>query len=432
MLRVTLLCLTLAALFPTWQANLRAQSADAAAQTTSLTGNCFGPIQWTVTVGQPLADPATQDLHQAIQQTLNQINNQMSTYRDDSDVSRFNQSTSTDWFPIAPETATVVQQAQEYSQQTQGAFDITVGPLVLLWKFGPAGNGVSQEKDLPSPEEVEQVLQSVGYQKLEVRLDPPALKKSDPELQIDLSAIAKGYAVDRVAEAIKQLGYNSFFVEVGEEVRAAGRHPADRPWICAIEKPVENRRIPDRRVALNDSAIATSGDYRQYQQVKGQRITHTIDPRTGQPTAVGIALASVSADSCMQADAMATAMMVLSPQQSMKLAQEKGLGVLLVHRDASGGLESQQNQAYPSSLADRPNDTASWWLPVGISVLVFGIAVVSMSVGVIFKREPIKGSCGGLANMPGNTQSACDLCSNPSKECREMGRGAAQQETAKT
>lgn len=396
------------------------------ATTSRLQGSCFGLISWEVTVGGTLSESQEEQLQDAVQQRLDQINARMSTYRDDSDVSRFNASTSTDWFAVEAETALVVQRSLEISAATQGAFDVTVGPLIGLYHFGAAANQQDATPTLPSAEEIAQTLSAVGYDKLQVQLSPPTLRKSVASLQIDLSAIAKGYAVDQVAKVVTEAGFQNYFVMVGEEVAASGKHPAGRQWVCGIEKPVEQaRHVLDIRVPLVDSAIATSGDYRQYYVIDGKRISHTVDPRSGKPATSAVALASVKADDCMTADAFATAMMVLPITESEQIAAQLGLGIHLVQRGENGEFVTVENSQYPAALPPtQAVESVSWLLPVGISILIFGIAVVSMSVGVLFKREPIKGSCGGLANMPGATGSACDLCSNPSKECQEMGRGA--------
>lgn len=394
-----------------------------AQKTTSLQGTCFGPIGWQVTVGQELGDSASQQLQQAVQTRLDEINQLMSTYQDDSDVTRFNRSDSIDWFPVDAETAAVIQRSRDISVWTDGAFDITVGPLVQLWNFG-AGKQDGQDQILPTTEAIQKARQRVGYQKLEVRQDPPSIRKSQPDLQIDLSAIAKGYAVDQVARATEGLGYSNYFVEVGEEVRAAGEHPSGRPWVCGIEKPLEGFRRLDIRIPLNNAAIATSGDYRQFRMVDGKRLSHTIDPRTGEPVQTGVALASVQFKDCMTADALATAMMVLPWEESQVIANEHGAGVRVVRRTESAATQVLTNSLYPKPMPEAPAQGNRFLIPVGISLLAFGMVVLAMSVGVIFKRKPIQGSCGGLANMPGSTGSACDLCSNPSKECQEMGRGA--------
>lgn len=395
------------------------------AQTTKIEGQCFGPINYQITVGSILAENDRQSLSASVQQRLDEINQKMSTYINDSDITRFNRDVSTDWIEVDQETARVVDLALRISQQSEGAFDITVGPLVAAWKFGAANPEGNEDLQVPTAEEIQRLLGRVGFSKLEVRLDPPALRKQISNLELDLSAIAKGYAVDEVAVVVKRLGYESYFVEVGEEVRAAGQHPSGRKWLCGIEKPLEMERVLELKVPLDNMSIATSGDYRQFRIVGDRRYSHTIDPRTGFPTDGAVALASIAAGDCIVADAWATAAMVLGPEKMLQLATEHRLGLHVVTRDAHGKLSSVRNDRYPVPLDEVRATGPNWVVMVGATVLAFGLALAGMSIGIMFKRKPIAGSCGGLANMPNkDSRSPCELCSNPSQECRDLGRGA--------
>jgi thiamine biosynthesis lipoprotein len=418
---------------PPIQARAEVEPPTAGSRVTRFYGQCFGPISYRVTVGSVLDESAQAGLAEAIQRRLDDINEKMSTYRSDSDVSRFNRDSSTEWMAVDRETAQVVSLALEISRQTEGAFDVTVGPLVALWKFGPAGDSDAISDFVPPTEEaVAAALAHVGFAKLAARLDPPALKKQVPTLEIDLSAVAKGYAVDQVAELLEAKGHADYFVEVGEEVRAAGKHPAGRSWICGIEKPLELQRVIEITVPVQNLSIATSGDYRQFHMANGRRYSHTIDPRSGYPTDGGVALASVAAEQCAVADAWATAAMVLGVERTQALADPQGLGLHLVGRDEAGQFFTVRNDSYPAATVP-PSSGPNWVIMVGATIAAFGLALAGMSIGVIFKRKPLAGSCGGLANMPqGQGQSPCELCSNPSQECREFGRGtrAARQAAA--
>ncbi len=313
---------------------------------------------------------------------LERINRLMSTYRDDSEVSRFNAVRSTDWFSVSPDTARVVHIALEVSRQTDGAFDVTVAPLVELWHFGrdndrtprvpdgdspppPATSGTSQAEPRPvfqppDPDEILRAKRHVGWERLHVQLDPPALRKDDPELQINLSAVAKGYAVDCVAEWLLENGVRSFLVEVGGEVRAHGTKPNGMPWIVGIEAPREDRREIFRRVALQDAALATSGDYRNFFEINGQRYSHTIDPRTGMPVPPLVASVSVRHDSCAWADAYATALIVLGPEDGPEFARMYGLSTLFILRSgrefrivATGTFEQTPDKDQPAASSAR-------------------------------------------------------------------------------
>ena len=195
-----------------------------------ITGKCMGPIQYQVTVVDPPSDQTEMSLERAIQKTLDRINERMSTYIDDSYVSKFNASESTDFIECDAETALVVQRAIEISKLTEGAFDITVGPAVELWSFGRGDWRPGDSFEPPSEQAIKESLAVVGYQKLTVRKEPPGIKKSNPGVQINLSAIAKGYAVDQVWEKLNELGCNNILVMVGGEVRASGHRQDLSAW----------------------------------------------------------------------------------------------------------------------------------------------------------------------------------------------------------
>ena len=202
-----------------------------------ISGQTMGVVDYSVVAfGNP---NSVEDLKAAVHAELESVNQSMSTYIADSEISKFNDSESLDWFPVSDATAQVVNRAQQISQLTDGAFDITVQPLVALWHFS---KDKSAPQKVPSAEKISTALKEIGYQKLSVRLSPPALKKSIPKLQIDLSAIAKGYAVDRVAVKLQTLKIDNFLVEVGGEIRAAGQKANNQPWKVGIEKPLIQSR----------------------------------------------------------------------------------------------------------------------------------------------------------------------------------------------
>jgi len=275
---------------------------------------------------------AEERLAQGIQGTLDRIEARMSTYRPDSELTRFNRAHSREWFAVSAETARVVAEALRIARLTDGAFDISVGPLVELWGFGADFHA----DEVPAQDRIEAALAHTGYQKISVRVQPPALRKSDPLLQIDLSGIAKGYAVDAVAAYLDDAGIQDFMVEVGGEVRAQGHNPAGRDWRIAVEKPISRERAVERVISLRDQGMATSGDYRNYFVSGGVRYSHTIDPRTGWPVRHHPASATVVHDSTMTADGLATAMLVLGRKRGLALARREALAVLLIERDEQG------------------------------------------------------------------------------------------------
>ena len=271
-------------------------------------------------------DPSKEELHNSIQKTLNHINRLMSTYLPDSEISQFNQSNQTDWFPVSDDTAFVVDNALKIFHQSDGAFDITVAPLIELWGFGRA-------KGRPAPPtalEIEAAMRHVGSDHLEVQLDPPSLRKSDPKLQIDLSAIAKGFAVDQITIMLEQSGIDNCLVDIGGEIRALGRKPGNNPWMVGIESPNPDEEAIQRTLPLDNRALATSGDYRNYLEFEGKRYSHEIDPRTGYPIEHDLVSASVMAGNCMTADAWATALMILGPAPGTEVTRRMQLPALLI------------------------------------------------------------------------------------------------------
>lgn len=282
------------------------------------------------------------ELQNTVQAALDRVDETMSTYRSDSEVSRFNVSDSTDWFEVSPETLKVVQIALEVSQFTDGTFDITVGPLVNRWGFGP-----EKRKTPPTQQEIDVILQYVGHQHLQVRENPPAIKKDVPNLKIDLSGIAKGFAVDLVAEALEKKGSKHYLIEVGGETRTRGEKTPGTPWSVGISIPtplwLQDPQI-QRIAQLGSQSMATSGDYLNFIDYEGIRFSHIIDPRTGWPLEkrnmetelpnVRLRLGSVSVvdSSCVRADALTKGFYLLGVEEGLKLADENGIAVLFFLR----------------------------------------------------------------------------------------------------
>ncbi len=279
--------------------------------------------------------PNLSTVSREVETELEQVNAQMSTYLSTSELSRFNSQNSDDWFPVSRETADVVELSLRLSEQTDGAFDVTVGPLVDLWGFGPD----RRERSRPSAEAIADKLHSVGYEKLSVRREPPALRKSHPGLQVDLSAIAKGHGVDRVAAVLDRLGFKAFFVEIGGEVRTKGKKIEGTAWQVGVERPSQGERSVQRVLSLTDLSLATSGNYRNYYESEGRRYSHTISPKTGQPVEDAIASASVVADNCGLADGIATGMMAAGFEAGLVLAEQHGWSVMLIRPTVGGDFE---------------------------------------------------------------------------------------------
>ena len=279
------------------------------------------------------------EIESTIKQRLVDINQVMSTYIPASEISQFNRSQTTDWYNVSKELLGIVQLAQSISKQSQGAFDITVGPAVNLWKFGPqTEENTTEPNGIPTADDVAQVLKHIGYQQLHLRENPPGLKKDNPQLQIDLSAIAKGYAVDQIMELLAALQLDiQYMVEIGGEIRTvsfAKNRNNRRTWRLGIQDPSGKAGTAKRIVAVKSQAIATSGDYVNYYEIEGVRYSHTIDPSTAMPVQHPLASTVVITDTCAAADAWATALLVLGPKRAYDIANEhdQPFAVLLITR----------------------------------------------------------------------------------------------------
>lgn len=270
-------------------------------------------------------------LPQKVDKLLESVNLKMSTYIDSSEISRFNNLPANEWFNMSPELYFVLNEAQRVSTLSDGAFDITVGPLVNLWGFG------AEDKNRQSPleEDINQRMKKIGYTKLVLREFPQSGKKDIPGLYCDLSAIAKGYGVDVIADYFDSLGIENYLVEVGGEVRAKGKNQKDQDWRIGIQSPADVKQIFNV-LSISNKAVATSGDYQNYFEEDGVRYSHTIDPRTGKPITHKLASVTVVHTSCMTADAMATAIDVLGPEKGFELAKSQELAVLLIIKSDEG------------------------------------------------------------------------------------------------
>ncbi len=315
---------------------------------TELQGATMGTTYTVKVVGLP-AELKPERIQVAINTILEKINRQMSTYLSDSELSQFNRNQATDWIDASQELVDVLKQAQRVSALTHGAFDVTVGPLVNLWGFGPSP-GIDQ---VPSEQDIHEARNRVGYTGLQVRSSPPAIRKDRPDLYVDLSAIAKGYAVDAVARHLQTLEIEDYMIEIGGEIRAKGRNASDRLWRIAIEKPSTGSRSLHTIIELNDVGIATSGDYRNYFEKEGRRYSHTIDPNTGHPVTHKLASVTIANPSTLQADAMATALMVLGPEAGYRFAELHKLAAFFIVK-SEDGFYGKASTAFRHYLSAKP------------------------------------------------------------------------------
>jgi len=294
-----------------------------------VSGNTMG-TQFNVKLAA--VDIAAADLQQDIEDSLAHVEHMMSTYLPDSEISTFNISGTTDWHTVSGEFCFSVEEALALSALTDGSFDITVGPLVNLWGFGP-GDMIQEP---PADEKISEVMESVGYEHLQADCAQPALRKDIADLFLDMSAFGKGFAADSIADWLEGAGFQDYMVEVGGELRLGGHNAKGEKWAIGIEAPLANQRRPHTVVHLTDTAVATSGDYRNYFEAGGERYSHTIDTRTGKPVTHSLASVTVVDDSGYRADALATALLVMGPEKGMELAARENLAVLFLLRSDAG------------------------------------------------------------------------------------------------
>ncbi len=293
-----------------------------------LSGEALGTV-WAVTLASPEADALDrQALRRRVMQTLDRVDRSMSHWREDSEISRFNRDLDAGNFRFSPEASRVAAAALALARETGGAFDPTVGPLVAAWGFGPRAASAD-----PDEREIALLRERVGWQRLAWDAQGRLVRRA-PGVELDLSAIAKGYAVDAIAQALAADQPTGVLVEVGGEVRAFGTAADGGPWRVGVESPVAPGSELETVVALTGAALATSGDYRQVRVSEGKVRSHILDPRSGMPLTNDVASASVIAPTCMEADGVATALMVLGPEEGLAWVEARPwLEALILVRD---------------------------------------------------------------------------------------------------
>lgn len=290
-----------------------------------LSGYALGTT-WHVTLVPDGREVDLDTVRALVEGQLDRVNRSMSTYLPDSEINRFNNSTIGTWQTPSAEFLTVLDAAIAIGDETAGGYDITVGPLVDLWGFGPGEPLVG----MPSRAAVSEARDKVGLDSLERKGDTARRIK---DIQLDFSSIAKGYAVDLVTEALQANGIQNLLVEVGGEIRVAGLSPRGGAWRVAVEQPIPERREVATAIELTDKSVATSGDYRNYFDLNGRRYSHTIDPRTGYPVRHDLVSVTVVHESAMLADAWATALIVLGAKGAAELAEQQALAVYFIRSE---------------------------------------------------------------------------------------------------
>ncbi len=291
-----------------------------------LSGRTMGTTYNVKYVNDTHNDPEA--IQTKIDALLVHVNKLMSTYDPTSELSTFNQFEADSWFDLDPETFKVMAEAKRIGALTGGVLDVTVGPLVNLWGFGPD----ARPEKAPDEATIEATRERTGLDKLHLQAPAKALKVHD-KLYVDLSTIAKGYGVDAVAELLEAEGLHNYLVEIGGEMRVAGNKASGSPWRIAIEKPVSFERAVQDVISIGNNAVATSGDYRNYFEEDGIRYSHIIDPITGKPIQNNVVSTTVILPSCMTADGMATAFMVMGKEKALALAAQENMPLLLITRE---------------------------------------------------------------------------------------------------
>ena len=311
----------------------------------TLEGEAFG-TRWTVRIRG--AETEAESVRAAIEAELAAVDRSMSNWRADSELSRLNASDSADPQAVSDPLALVLETALRVHEESGGAFDITVGPLLRLFGFGPDGDPGAAA---PAPEELEAVRARVGSHLLSLeRRDAQAtLQRQVPGVELDLSGIAKGYAVDRLSTILTELGFAEHLVEVGGEIRARGE------WTVGVQDPSGGiATAVHRAFPVRDLGMATSGGYRDFREAAGDEEgrfwTHILDPRLGRPVERRAGSVTVVADSCLEADAWATALYVLGPAEGLELAAQQGVAALFLTAGADGAVEEIATAPFTAAI----------------------------------------------------------------------------------
>lgn len=294
-----------------------------------------GPTMGTffnVTLVEVPSDSKPKDLQQGVEQILADINQAASTYIEDSELMKFNAVPAGTVFELSPTLSHLLSVSGEIYRVTEGAYDVTVGPVVNLWGFGPRGS-----RTVPDSETLESTLKLVGFEN--ISLDQATAKKL-LEVQVDLSSVAKGYAVDRIASYLNAAGVEHYLVEVGGEIRVRGNNPKGDLWRIGIESPSVSPSEPAKAVTVTNMGMATSGDYRNFFEENGLRYSHTIDPRTGRPITHNLASVTVLDESSARADALATGLNVMGEPAARDVCEQQNLACFFITYDNNAFKES--------------------------------------------------------------------------------------------
>ncbi len=294
-----------------------------------LSGPTMGST-YTIKYVHNTSTPAVDAVGVAVQNILDEVDRQMSTYRLDSDIARFNQSPANTCMQMPQPVLDLVHYGHELSHLSDGAFDLTLGPLLDLWGFGPQARG----KQVPSAEQIAQAKERMGYQHVRV-VDNQLCK--DADVKVEFNSIAAGYTVDRMSQRFAELNIDSYMIEITGELKAQGRKPDGSPWRIALEQPLANgQQVIQRILEIDGYGINTSGDYRNYFEEEGVRFSHTLDPQVGAPISHRLASVTVIDRSTLRADGLGTLLLVLGPERGLAFAEEQRIAAFFVTRQGDG------------------------------------------------------------------------------------------------
>ncbi len=297
---------------------------------------------WRVVINQDFNSDEKEKLSNEIITLIEEIEAEASHWREDSTLSQFNRAPQSTVVELGPHLANLLEAANRLNSETKGALDITLFPLIKVWGFGPEG----RHKNVPTKESIQAAIKNVGHEKINLSRSSnrkKTLSKTDNGIQIDLSSIGKGYALDRIGELLKKQNLSSWYLEFGGEIKTRGLNSEEQPWRVGLEEPIRDQVNQVRKIIeLHNLSVATSGDYRNYFPKPGREnvvYSHILDPRTGKPVTHTISSVSVVHESALIADGLATALMVLGPDEGYQLATEKGWAATFVSRENEGFVE---------------------------------------------------------------------------------------------
>ncbi|MCU7250254.1 FAD:protein FMN transferase [Pseudomonas koreensis] len=283
-----------------------------------------------------LADPA--QVRSEVEGILGEVDRQMSTYRSDSDIERFNALPANRCQTMPAPVLELIRVGEQLSEQSEGAYDLTVEPLMNLWGFGPQG----REEKVPSPAALAETRQRVGYRHL--RIEGDQLCK-DAAVEVDFNSIAAGYAVDTIAARLETMGIHDYLAEATGELKASGKKLDGSPWRIALEEPRDDQQVAERIISVDGYGVSTSGDYRNYFQQDGRRYSHTFDARSGAPVLHNLASVTVIHPSALMADGLSTLLLILGPEAAWDYAEKHDIGAFFVIR-ADTGFVTRTSQAF--------------------------------------------------------------------------------------